>query len=163
MDIQPSSPAPDIRFSGTSAATVPWARRRQAGDGGELADRRLHIPETCLGQQAHWRRRTSEAGGCRAGMLKAHGPAPERASRWPSPEIGAYLATCRAEGCSPTCAVAGRAIAARRDLTWWRDPGPVHCRHAGPAATATWRQIGRTVSGCPTTRTLFRPAGAPAA
>ena len=103
MDIQPSSPAPDIRFSRTLSSNRVWlAAGRRVEIAGESWRIVGYIPETCLGQQAHWRRRTSEAReAAELEMLKAHGPALERALEVAVAEIGAYLATCRAEGLQP--------------------------------------------------------------
>ena len=103
MDIQPSSPAPDIRFSRTLNSNRVWlAAGRRVEIAGESWRIVGYIPETCLGQQAHWGRRTSEAReAAELEMLKAHGPALERALEVAVAEIGAYLATCRAEGLQP--------------------------------------------------------------
>ena len=103
MDIQPSSPAPDIRFSRTLSSNRVWlAAGRRVEIAGESWRIVGYIPETCLGQQAHWGRRTSEAReAAELEMLKAHGPALERALEVAVAEIGAYLATCRAEGLQP--------------------------------------------------------------
>ena len=62
MNTPPNSPTTDLRFSRTLSSNRVWlAAGRRAIVAGENLRVFGHIPETCLGQQANWRRRTSEA------------------------------------------------------------------------------------------------------
>ena len=103
MNTPPNSPTTDLRFSRTLSSNRVWlAAGRRAIVAGENLRVFGHIPETCLGQQAHWRRRTSEArDAAEQEILRAHGAHLEQALEAAIAEIEAYLETCRREGLQP--------------------------------------------------------------
>jgi ATP-dependent RNA helicase SUPV3L1/SUV3 len=86
MNTPLNSPATDLRFSRVLSSNRVWlAAGRRASIAGESFRILGYIPETCLGQQAHWRRRTSEArDAAEQEMLKARRRSSSRPSRPPS-------------------------------------------------------------------------------
>ena len=103
MDAPASPPAMDLRFARTISANRVWLAvgRRVSLQGAEY---RIFgfIPESCLGQAAHWRRRPGEIrDGLEQAMLQEQGSRLEQALEAAIREIGAYLEACVAEGLQP--------------------------------------------------------------
>ena len=103
MNTPLNSPATDLRFSRVLSSNRVWlAAGRRVSIAGESFRILGYIPESCFGQQAHWRRRTSEArDAAEHTMLKACAGELEQALEAAIVEIEAYLETCRAEGLQP--------------------------------------------------------------
>lgn len=92
-----------LRFARTISGSRVWlaAGRRVAILGDEF---RIfgYIADSCLGQEAHWRRRTGEVrDALEQRMLQEQGARLEQALESAITEITAYLEACRAEGLEP--------------------------------------------------------------
>ena len=103
MNTPLNSPATDLRFSRVLSSNRVWlAAGRRVSIAGESFRILGYIPESCFGQQAHWRRRTSEArDAAEQAMLKACAGELEQALQAAIVEIEAYLKACQAEGLQP--------------------------------------------------------------
>jgi ATP-dependent RNA helicase SUPV3L1/SUV3 len=103
MDAQANFPATDLRITRTVSGNRVWLTAgRRASFSGE--DFRIfgYIPETCLGQQSHWRRLTNEArDSAEQAVLKMYGAKLEQALDSCVAEIAAYLSACRLENLQP--------------------------------------------------------------
>ena len=103
MNDQPDPGRQALRFSRTVSGSRVWlaAGRRVAILDDEF---RIfgYIPDSCLGQEAHWRRRTSEVRNTlEQRMLQDQGARLEQALESAITEITAYLVACKAEGLEP--------------------------------------------------------------
>lgn len=92
-----------LRFARTFSGSRVWlAAGRTVRFQGEVLRVFGHLPESCLGQAAHWRRRPGEVRDkLEQAMLEACGKSLERALEAAIIEIGAYLDACAAEGLQP--------------------------------------------------------------
>ena len=99
MDIPPN-PSEALRFSRTFSGNRVWlAVGRTVRIRGDAFRVFGHLPESCLGQASHWRRRPGDVrDALEQAMLKEVGAELEYALEAAIIEIGAYLDACAAEG-----------------------------------------------------------------
>lgn len=103
MNLPPPLPATGLRITRTLCGNKVWLTAgRRVTLGGEEFRVFGYIPETGLGQQAHWRRLTSEArNAAEQATLETHGAKLEAALEACITEIAAYLDACAAEALQP--------------------------------------------------------------
>ncbi|MDD3354574.1 helicase-related protein [Zoogloea sp.] len=104
MSMQSEDDVITTRFARIFAGNQVWlAAGRRICVGGETFRIFGHIPETCLGQVAHWRRRSSEVReGLEQAMLQAQGRRLEEALVAAIDVITDYLTSCEQEGLEPS-------------------------------------------------------------
>ncbi|WP_079435015.1 helicase-related protein [Zoogloea sp. LCSB751] len=103
MDFQPRVPPTAVRFARTFSGNRVWlAAGRRVSLNGEEYRVFGHIPESCLGQETHWRRRTADVrDALEQTMLEAQGARLEQTLEAAITAIAAYLDACVAEGLQP--------------------------------------------------------------
>lgn len=95
--------AADLRIARVQCSNRVWlSASRRVSRGGEVFRVAGYIPETCLGQQMHWRRRSADAqNAAEQALLQTHGARLEAALDGAVAGIAAFLDTCAAEALTP--------------------------------------------------------------